>query len=176
MPRPSREKEIRVDLFVHFLNFQCDTLQERKVTNELMHWPFLNKPLFLLVCITSLLKTMLGKWEIVHNKQFLLFPPCFLPFWRTFCHFHQIQNCHLPTLSVETKIYGMGRFKPCLLRVCSTSLLKTLWEKEKLLVTSNFSFTLSVFYPFGEFTAFFIKLPENFFSLEESKTCPLGKS
>ena len=26
------------------------------------------------------------------------------------------------------------------LRVCSTSLLKTLWEKEKLLVTSNFSF------------------------------------
>ena len=30
-----------------------------------------------------------------------------------------------------------------------TSLLKTLWEKEKLLVTSNFSFSHSVFYPFG---------------------------
>ena len=38
--------------------------------------------------------------------------------------------------------------KPWFLRVCSTSLLKTLWEKEKLLVTSNFSFSHSVFYPF----------------------------
>ena len=32
--------------------------------------------------------------------------------------------------------------------VCNTSLLETLWEKEKLLVTSNFSFSLRVFYPF----------------------------
>ena len=38
--------------------------------------------------------------------------------------------------------------KPWFLRVCSTSLLKTLWEKEKLLVTSNFSFSHSVFYLF----------------------------
>ena len=30
-----------------------------------------------------------------------------------------------------------------------TSLLKTLWEKDKLLVTSNFSFSYSVFYLFG---------------------------
>ena len=30
-----------------------------------------------------------------------------------------------------------------------TSLLKTLLEKEKLLITSNFSFSHSVFYPFG---------------------------
>ena len=35
-------------------------------------------------------------------------------------------------------------------RVCSISLLKTLWEKEKLLVTSNFSFSHGVFYLFGE--------------------------
>ena len=35
--------------------------------------------------------------------------------------------------------------------------LKTLWEKEKLLVTSNFSFTHSVFYPFRELSAIFIK-------------------
>ena len=39
--------------------------------------------------------------------------------------------------------------KPWFLRVCSTSLLKSLREKEKLLVTSNFSFSHSVFYPFG---------------------------
>ena len=47
--------------------------------------------------------------------------------------------------------------KPWFLRVCSTSLLKTMWEKKKLLVRSNFSFSHSVFYPFGEVTAVFIK-------------------
>ena len=30
------------------------------------------------------------KGEIARNKQFLLFLHCFLPVWRTFCHFHQI--------------------------------------------------------------------------------------
>ena len=38
--------------------------------------------------------------------------------------------------------------KPWFLRICSTSVLKTLWEKEKLLVTSNFSLSRSIFYPF----------------------------
>ena len=38
--------------------------------------------------------------------------------------------------------------KPWFLRVYIISVLKTLWEKEKLLVTSNFSFSHSVFYPF----------------------------
>ena len=61
--------------------------------------PFANKPWFLHVCSTSLLKT-LEKGEIVRNKQFLLLPQCFLPCWRTFCHFYQIPNCRLQTLSV----------------------------------------------------------------------------
>ena len=47
--------------------------------------------------------------------------------------------------------------KPWFLRVCSKSLLKTLWEKGKLLVTSNFSFSHSVFYPFGVLSAIFLK-------------------
>ena len=47
--------------------------------------------------------------------------------------------------------------KPWLLRVCHTSRLKTLWEKEKLLVKSNFSFSHGVFYPLGELSAIFIK-------------------
>ena len=46
--------------------------------------------------------------------------------------------------------------KPWSLRVSNTSLLKTLWEKGKLLVTSNFSFSHSVFYPFRELTVIFI--------------------
>ena len=40
--------------------------------------------------------------------------------------------------------------------VCSRSLLKTLWEKEKLLVRSNFSFFHGVFYPFGKLSVIFI--------------------
>ena len=37
--------------------------------------------------------------------------------------------------------------KPCFLRVWNSSLLKTLWENEKMLVTSIFSFSHNVFYP-----------------------------
>ena len=60
---------------------------------------------------------------------------------------------------------------PWFLRVCSTSLLKPLWEKEKLLVTSNFSFSRSVFYPFGELSAIFIK-----FEIVVCKLFHCGKS
>ena len=58
-----------------------------------------------------------------------------------------------------TYLTGINPFlnRPWFLRVCSTNLLKTLREKEKLLVTSNFSFSHSVFYPFGELSAIFIK-------------------
>ena len=64
------------------------------------------------------------------------------------------------------------------LYVCRKSLLKTMWEKEKLLVTNNFSFSNSILYPFGELSAIFInfKLPfANSFSFEESKICCLGQ-
>ena len=48
--------------------------------------------------------------------------------------------------------------KPWFLLVfCSRSLLKTLWEKEKLLVTSNFSFFHSVFHPYGKPLAILVK-------------------
>ena len=80
-----------------------------KDLNEFWFWsfciesnlhPFPNKPWFLRVCNTSVFENSVGKGEIARNEQFLLFPQSFLPFWRTFCHFHQIQNCHLQTLSV----------------------------------------------------------------------------
>ena len=50
------------------------------------------------------------------------------------------------TLVASTNINPFPN-KPWFLRVCSTSLLKTLWEKEKLLVTSNFSFLQQCFLP-----------------------------
>ena len=66
---------------------------------------------------------------------------------------------------IKEKFYNMSRIqivvcncfnplpnKPWFLQchVCSTRLWETLWEKEKLLVTSNFSFSHSVFYLFEE--------------------------
>ena len=68
--------------------------------------------------------------------------------------------------------------KPWLLRACSISLLKTLWEKKKLLVTSNFSFSHSVFYPYEELSTIFITFEIcrlQTLNLEESKICRLGK-
>ena len=97
-----------------------------------------------------------GKGEIAHNEQFLLFPQCFLPIWRTFSHFHQVKKCCLQTLSVwkGLKLVVWVRVNPfphndTFWHLWETSLLKTLWEKEKLLVTSHFSFSHSVFYPSG---------------------------
>ena len=47
--------------------------------------------------------------------------------------------------------------KPWFLRVCSTSHLKTLQEKEELRVTSNYTFSHRVFYLFRELSAIFNK-------------------
>ena len=33
-----------------------------------------------------------GKGEIARKEQFLLFPQCFLPVSRTFCHFHLLRT------------------------------------------------------------------------------------
>ena len=68
--------------------------------------------------------------------------------------------------------------KPWFLRICSASLLKTLSEKKKLLKTSNFSFSYSVFYLSGKFSDIFINFENavcKLLSLEESKIYHLGK-
>ena len=81
---------------------------------------------------------------------------------------------------VKHEIINLFPNKPWFLCVCSTSLLKTLCGKEKLLVMSDFSFSLSVlcvpiWVTFCHFH-YNLKLSSaNSFSLEESKTCRLGK-
>ena len=68
--------------------------------------------------------------------------------------------------------------KPWSLRVCHTSLLKTLWEKEKLLVTSNLSFPTvfsTCLKSFLSNSTNLKLLSANSLSLEESKICRLGK-
>ena len=74
---------------------------------------FAKKPWFLRVSITRLLKTLWGKRKIAHNEQFLIFPQCFLPIWRTFGHFYQILKSRLQTLSFwkSPKFVFWERFK-----------------------------------------------------------------
>ena len=66
--------------------------------------------------------------KVFKNQRFLHFPQCF------------------PLLTIS-------QTSP----VCSTNLLKTLREKEKLLVMSNFSFSHSVFQPSKGLSTIFIK-------------------
>ena len=69
--------------------------------------------------------------------------------------------------------------KPWFLHVCRKSLLKTLWEKAKLLVTGNFSFSrivfLSVWGTFCHLDRTWNCLLQTLFSLVESIICRLGK-
>ena len=75
-------------------------------------------------------------------------------------HYEKRRNCSLLAISPITQCFQDLTFptnKPWFLRVCSTRLLKTLWEKEKLLIPSNFSLSHSVFYLFEELSAIFIR-------------------
>ena len=105
---------------------------------------------------------------------------------RSDCTFVQADfNLHPPQ---NKSMVGNGRIKlnslkhfprrAWFLRVCYSSLLKTLWEKEKLLVTSNFSFSpvfsirLEIFTPFSSS----LKLSSaNTLSLKESELSGLGR-
>ena len=62
--------------------------------------PFPNKPWFLHVCSTSLLKTLWEKEKLLVKSSFSFSHSVFLHVWILFCCFHQIWNCRLQTLSV----------------------------------------------------------------------------
>ena len=98
--------------------------------------PFPNKPWFVCVCSTSLLKTMWEKEKLLVKSNFSFSHSVLYPF----------RDLSPPFPN-----------KPWFVRVCSTSLSKTMWEKQKLLVASNFSFTHSVLYLFRDLSAIFIK-------------------
>ena len=97
--------------------------------------------------VSQRVTNIVGKVGNTANQHFLHFPQCF----------------RMASLSGSLRVgivwYRVNPFpnKPLFLRVCSTRFLKTLWGNRKLLVTSNFSFSHSVFYPFGEPSAIFIK-------------------
>ena len=112
-----------------------------------------------------------GKGEIARNEQFLLFPVFsnllenFHPFSSSFklssaisSSLEESKICRLGKgFKMQNKTIHLFKTKPWFLCVCSTSLLKTPWKKDKLLITSNFSFTHYVFYLSEEHFAIFIK-------------------
>ena len=115
-----------------------------------------------------------------------VFPGVFTPVLRQISlEDHQQLLSHASDMRRKTKLFDLeirhlNSFpnKPWFLRVFSTSLLKTLWGKEKLLVTSNFPFTHSVFYCLENFLQFSSNLKlssADCFNFEESKICCLGK-
>ena len=71
---------------------------------------FQTSPCFYLSAV-QVFENSVGKGEIGHNEQFLLFPQCFLSVWRTFCHFYHIWNCCLQTLWIWKclKVVGWER-------------------------------------------------------------------
>ena len=87
------------------------------------------------------IEKIVGKEENAGYQHFLLFPQCFQK---------AFYLGYLGPLKVGIWQQRVNPFpnKPWFSRVCYTSLYKTPWEKEKLLVTSNFSFSHNVFLPF----------------------------
>ena len=97
--------------------------------------------------LSERVENTVGKGEIARYEQFLLFPQCF-------------QKACFPRASKGVIVWEwVNPFpnKPWFLHVHNASLLKTLHEKEKLLVMSNFSFSYSVFCPSRELSTIFIK-------------------
>ena len=55
-----------------------------------LYLPFSKQALLFMCLQYKSSENTVGKEEIAHNEQFLLFPQRFLPIWRSFCHFYQV--------------------------------------------------------------------------------------
>ena len=119
------------------------------------------------------------------TRNFLLFLQCFLSFLKTNLKFlltSILSSANAFSLD-QSKVLMFGKdltlsqTSPSL-RVRSTSLLKTLWEKEELLIPRNFSFSqcfLSLWRSFSHVYQIWNYRLQTLFSLEQSKICHLGK-
>ena len=90
------------------------------------------------------------------------------------CYRRWLKKPNLIRTGIKVVCFNPFPNRPWFLRVCSTSLLKTAWEKEKLLVTfpTVFSTRFVNFLPFSSN----LKLSSaKSFSLEESKLYGFGK-
>ena len=130
--------------------------------------PLTNNPKFIMT-----LRNIVWKREKCYLPAFSPLPTIFPTLIRTNFYFWDT----FTMLSADSLNLGLGQFfflnKPWLLRVCSTSNFKTLWEKEKLLITSSFSFSqcLLPFVIFAKFEIVVCKL----FQFGRLKNLSFGK-
>ena len=93
--------------FSHSVFKRLVSQERQKVSKGDIVWEWFNrlpnKPLFIRVCSTSLLKTLREKEILLVTSNFS-FSQCFLPVRKTFCRFHQIWNCRLQSLSVSKSL------------------------------------------------------------------------
>ena len=94
---PAAYKSSRWFRMLHYCVTKYETIYriQPSISTRIPFNLFPNNPLFYVS-----FENTVGKGEIARNEQFLLFPQCFLAFWRTCCRFPQIQNCHLQIISV----------------------------------------------------------------------------
>ena len=130
---------------------------------------------FLRPCVRSLWKQLLEKEKLLITLS--LFPTMFSTRPKTNFNFSVTLFCHLEITFYldQSKILSFGKELTLsqtisdFLLACGTSLLKMLCEKEKLLITSNFSSSHSVLYPLGKPSIIFIK-----FESVVCKPCQVG--
>ena len=90
----------------------------------------------------------MGKGEIAHNEQFLLFPQCFLPIWITLCYQHlkqfKILVCKLFQFGTVFNLsFGKGFKKNEMYHPISTTLeyddFENITEKGRMVVTCRYT-------------------------------------
>ena len=102
------------------------------------------------------MKTPWKKEQLLLTCNFSFFHSIFYPFWELSATFIILKIVICKLFQFWSKKYVVWErvnpfpYKPWFLRVWSTSLKKTLWEKEKLL-------SMSFFYPFRDLPAIFSK-------------------
>ena len=188
----SCEKQLPLSQTTNFRFFQTERICRRQFQYYLFIInPFPNKPCFLRVRSKSLLKTLWEKEKLFVSSNFSFSHSVFYRFGEFSVNIIKLESVvqteRICRRQFQYVFFTINPFpnKPCFLRVRSKSLLKTLWEKEKLLVSSNFSFSHSVFYRFGELSVNIIKLKsvvnrlfqfERVYNLSFEKQLPLSQT
>ena len=73
------------------------------IAKKVSHQP-IPKPVLVFMCLQyKPLENTVGEGEISCKEKYLLFTQCFVPIWRTFCHFHQFE-IYLQTLLVWIRV------------------------------------------------------------------------
>ena len=150
-----------------------------KVVKDTIVWERVNTQFRLITTLKmKALENIEGKRENSGYQHFLLILPLNFPVYHRKILISWPSSIYLE----QTRIFLLGKelklsqTSPCFF-VYAVQVLKTLWEKEELLVTSNFSFFYRVFYPFGEQSSIFIKFICKCFQFAGVlNCCCLGKS